>query len=245
MDTMNCQTCGAAMDSGNLDRRLAIITCDHCGAIFDLTRRPGGTTPKADQGTTPSRAPVAIPPRFRLKKTDSSLKISYRWFRAQDVFLLVFAIMWDGFLLLWYSSVPASGDSGFDLIFALVPLIHVAVGVGITYRAIAGFVNTTTLRAKQGELQIVHRPLPWWPAPTISTSDLEQLYVAKQVHHTKRSTTVTFELRAVTRTHHSQLLIRGFTELAQPLWLEQEIESYLGIRDRAVAGEVKPDDVRH
>ena len=55
---------------------------------------------------------------------------------------------------------------------------------------------------------------------------------------------MTYELRAVTRDHQGLLLLRGLHSLDQALWLEQEIELLLDIRDRPVAGELKSDDAQ-
>ncbi len=264
MRKLSCRSCGAELDAGQLDRRLAIIICSHCGAIFDLARRGGGGVtgddgeplaapegPSAktnnDGGeTSPERAPVAMPSRFRIERGSGRLAVRWRWFQWSDLFLLFFAIAWDSFLIGWYSMTTVMGDAPgpVKLIMLLFPLAHVAVGVGVTYRALAGLLNTTTVQVVDRTLSVRHFPLPWWPAPTIPVDSLEQLYVSKKVKHGKNTATVTYELRAVTREHNGRLLLGGLQSLDQALWLEQEIELLLGIRDRPVAGEYKGDDVQ-
>ncbi|MFW5921545.1 MAG: hypothetical protein ACOCUS_06870 [Polyangiales bacterium] len=122
----------------------------------------------------------------------------------------------------------------------IFPIAHVAVGVGITYGALATLLNTTTVRVTRGELHVRHFPLPWWPAPRIPTNALEQLYVERKVTSTKNGTKVRWNLRAVTRGHSGQKIVGGLEDMDQALYLEQEIESVLDIRDRAVAGEYRP-----
>ena len=134
------------------------------------------------------------------------------------------------------------GPGSMQLVMLLFPLVHVAVGVGITYRALAGLLNTSSVQVADRMLSVRHFPLPWWPAPKIPVDSLEQLYVSKKVKHGKNTATVTYELRAVTREHHGRKLLGGLQTLDQALWLEQEIELLLGIRDRPVAGEDKGGD---
>ncbi|MCA9717071.1 MAG: hypothetical protein H6713_03855 [Myxococcales bacterium] len=262
MRKLSCRSCGAELDGGQLDRRLAIITCSHCGAIFDLARRGGGgvngaastaedTSDRAGEpqvprgGDTPERAPVAMPSHFRVERDGGRLAVRWRWFQWSDIFLLFFAIAWDAFLVGFYAMMSLANDAPgpMKIIMYVFPLAHVAVGVGITYRALAGLLNTTTLVVEERTLSVRHFPLPWWPAPKIPVDSLEQLYATKKIKHGKNTATVTYELRAVTREHHGRLLLAGLQSLDQALWLEQEIELLLNIRDRPVAGEVKGDDV--
>ncbi len=266
MRKLSCRSCGAELDAGQLDRRLAIIICSHCGAIFDLARRgggglageggeqveaPAGPNAPPDAGarareSSPERAPVAMPSRFRIERGSDRLAVRWRWFQWSDLFLLFFAIAWDSFLIGWYSMTTVMGDAPgpMKLIMMVFPLAHVAVGVGVTYRALAGLLNTTSVQVADRTLSVRHFPLPWWPAPKIPVDSLEQLYVSKKVKHGKNTATVTYELRAVTRDHHGRKLLGGLQSLDQALWLEQEIELLLGIRDRPVAGEFKGDNVQ-
>jgi hypothetical protein len=235
------------MDAGDLDRRLGIVTCSHCGAIYDLTRRAGrdAVLPDATQALSkdeaPERAPAALPPKFSVdRKGTERLRVTWRWVDAKGLFLLFFAIAWDAFLVNWYAIGLSSDDA--PLIMLLFPIVHVAVGVGITYSALANLLNRTVLTVTRGTLRVKHSPLPWYPAPTIPTRDLEQLYVERAVSHTKNGTTVRWILRAVTREHTGLKVLPALDELSQALWLEQEIEDVLGIRDRPVAGEYEPGE---
>ena len=38
MESLSCKVCGAPLKADAVDRRLAIVTCHHCGSIFDLTK---------------------------------------------------------------------------------------------------------------------------------------------------------------------------------------------------------------
>ncbi len=245
MQALQCKSCGAAMRAASFDRRLGVVVCDHCGAIFDLTRRSDRATSapeleSAPRGPAPTRAPVALPDRFRVDSGPGGmLVVSWRWFQLPMLFLLFFAIAWDSFLLFWYAMAFTQADAPW--IMVVFPIAHVAAGVAITYGAIAGLVNRTRVLCSADTLKVRHGPLPWFPRPTIAVADLEQLYVERKVNHSKQSTTVTWNLLAVTRSHKGLPVVKGLDTMQQALWLEQELEQKLDIRDRPVAGEYRGD----
>ena len=70
------------------------------------------------------------------------------------------------------------------------------------------------------------------------TKDIEQLYATRKVTQGKNGTTETFELHGIRRDHSRFKILGGLEKLEQALWLEQEIEGLLGLRDRSVSGEV-------
>lgn len=248
MQTLSCRSCGAALSADDLDRRLAIITCRNCGSIFDLARRKDRESPAAAlvAEPPPERAPAAMPERFEVSdqsgKGGRRLTVTWRWFKPALLFLIPFAIAWDSFLVFWYATAfglagPMEAEAGAGLLMIIFPVGHVAAGVVVTYLAITNVVNRTRLRVTPSELTVRHFPIPGWPNPTVPVAQVEQLFVTRKVSRNKNGSTVTYELRAVTREHASLKLVGGLEELEQALWLEQEIERVLDLRDRPVAGE--------
>lgn len=238
------------MSSLDLDRRLGIVSCRHCGAIYDLTRTDQRVSEETDGSQSSmkekmERAPAALPERFSVELGRGDLlRIRWRWFKPVAFFLLFFCLGWDGFLLAWYTTGVAS-NTELSLLFFVFPLGHVAVGVGLTYYTAALFLNRTTVTVKRHELRVSHSPLPWAPSPRIPVRDLEQIYIERKVSHNDSGTSVTFQLMAVTRTHTGQKLVGGLSELGQALYLEQEVERVLGVRDRPVAGEHREHGTQH
>jgi len=240
------------MGGTGLDRRLGVVVCDHCGAIFDLTRREDRSeAPKRAQESgdkpRPDRAPVALPKHFQVQRiSDRRLVVRWRWFQPSAILLLIFAIAWNSFLVGWYQTAMVGPNTDWGAI--LFPIGHVAAGVVITYSALSKLLNHTVLTCVRGAsgkgvMKVRHGPMPWFPQPTIPTQDLEQLYVERKVSHRKNSTTVTWNVLAVTRDHSGLPLIKGLDTLQEALWLEQEIEEVLDIRDRPVAGEYRGEGV--
>jgi hypothetical protein len=192
--------------------------------------------PKEPVGDVPE---VPIPERFNVTRNANELTVTWRWFRAYHVFLLFFAIAWDAFLLFWYFG-PMAGQGG--LIFQIFPIAHVAVGIGLTYVVLTGFLNRTLISVRHGKLRISHGPLPWRGNRLLARSDLRQLFVAEKTnHHTdkggRRTVTTTWHLCAVLETGKELTLLKGLETKGQAQYLETTFEQHLGIEDRRVAGE--------
>jgi len=100
-----------------------------------------------------------LPEHLVMMREAGGLTLVYAWFRPMYVFLLFFCIFWDGFLVFWYRTALAHPSPGSIALW--FPLIHVGVGVGITYSTIAGFLNRTRVSVDAGEVTIRHGPVPW------------------------------------------------------------------------------------
>ena len=175
------------------------------------------------------------PDNVTLTQEADGIRIAYRWFSWRYVFLLAFCVFWDGFLVFWYHLVLAQPSR--DNVMLWFPLIHVAVGLGLTYATLAGFVNRTSVRASTGELSVRHGPLPWLAPRPVPASDVAQLFREEILRTGRGGTTARYRLSAVLRNGRKRKL---FTcESADViLYVEQEAERYLGIADRRVTGEM-------
>ena len=72
---------------------------------------------------------IGLPDKMEIVRRSNGIEIVRRWFGPQVIFMTLFAVAWDVFLVFWYSMAGGSGN----LMMLLFPLIHVAVGIGITY----------------------------------------------------------------------------------------------------------------
>jgi hypothetical protein len=183
---------------------------------------------------------VPIPERFTVTHTANEFTVTWRWWRAHLVFLLFFVIAWDAFLLFWYFGAPSGGG----LIFMIFPIAHVAVGIGLTYYVLTGFVNRTLIGVQHGRLRIHHGPLPWRGNRKIPRDELRQLFVTEQTHRNTNksghiSVTSSWNLCAMLETGRELTLLKRLETKGQAQWLEQVFEEHLGISDRRVAGEAE------
>ncbi|MBI5548477.1 MAG: hypothetical protein HY901_31735 [Deltaproteobacteria bacterium] len=235
MNELRCKRCSLNIHAEDVHADLGIAKCRACHAVMDLlSREPAGGPPERPA----SRAEVAIPKRFKVEQQGSTLSIEWRWFTLAAIFLIFFCCFWDGFLVLWYGLSFSSGEA--PAMMLLFPLIHVAIGAGLSWYTLALLINRTRLEVGSGMLRVRHSPLPWPGNRELSATSIEQLYCVEVVHRGKNGTSYTYDLMAVLRTGTKPLKLIGRLEKPeQALFLEQRIESFLGIEDRPVSGELR------
>lgn len=204
--------------------------CSSCAAVFGFADKVAGAALHA-------KREVQMPRGYSLGTDGADLVITRRWFSAKYIFLLFFCIFWDGFLFFWYSTAVSGGA---PLVAILFPLLHVGVGVFLTYTTIAGFLNRTRVSVNPAELRIKHYPLPWPGNRTVPRQELEQLFCSEKLSNSKNGVHYTYGLYAVLAGGRREKLVTGLDSPEDALFLEQKIEGYLGITDRPVVGEMRP-----
>jgi len=161
-----------------------------------------------------------------------------RWFSPVYFVLLFFCVIWNGFLLLFYGVLTTSGAPFFAFLF---PALHVAVGVGLAYATVSGFVNRTVVEVDRGDvLTVRHGPLPWPGATSIPVADIAQVFVTERTSRSdSESVQASYAMNVLTRSGRRAVLVRGMlSSLEHALYIEQELERRLRIKDRPVPGEV-------
>ncbi len=225
---LNCPYCGSqiSVEHINLDRLIA--KCAGCNAVFSFE----GTidAPGIQQ---PKRLDVPMPNGIAVANNGYDLTIIRRWFSLKYIFLTFFCLIWDGFLLFWYSMALSQGV----WIMALFATGHAAIGVFLTYTVIAGYFNRTTINVSRVALAVSHGPLPWPGRKQLDSAGIRQMYCKEQIHRGKNSTNYTYEVHVALNTGKDEKLVTGLENSEQALYLEQEIERFLGIKDQPVRGE--------
>jgi hypothetical protein len=183
-----------------------------------------------------------LPRPANLQVEENMLDITFqrKWFSPVYIIMLVFSFFWNGFLIFWYSTASQM-DGPLKWIFLLFPLLHVAAGVSIFYIGIAGLVNKTIFKVDKMELSVKHTPLPWTGNKTVSRSDLKQFYTKKTISHGRNSTTITYDLMAITRDDSIEKILTGLTTPEEPKYIERKIENFWNITDVRVEGEYMGD----
>ncbi len=168
--------------------------------------------------------------KLEVEEHGNELTITKRWFGYGVLFLIMFAIIWDGFLIVWYGMAFAGGAPTIAILF---PLLHVAAGIGITYTAITGLVNSTVLKINDNALTIKHGPLPWPGNKTVDVTDIEQFYVKQSAHTKDGNTTYSYMVRAKSSTGKDIKILKipNWKDADEALKIERLIENHLGIKD--------------
>ena len=174
-----------------------------------------------------------MPKHVTVKTAGANLEIVRRWFNPGYFFLLFFCILWNGFMVFWHVMAISQGA----WLMSFFGLIHTAVGVGLAYTVLAGFLNSTVISVGHG-VSIKHRPLPWKGEKSIPRDQVDQVYCIEKIHRGKNGTTTTYQVVVRDAAGKKQTLLKRLMDADQALFVEQQIERFLGIKDTYVQGEL-------
>lgn len=231
---LKCPSCASPLSAENFDREHGFIKCGYCHALMTLPKA-GSESGGGSEAAFRPRGEVPLPQGMRIEQTAHGMAILRRWFTPAILFLVFFCIAWDGFLVFWYSVAFSMNGPWIMKVF---PIAHVAIGVGLTYFTIASLFNTTRIEVGRGELTIAHGPVPWKGGKRIPSSDIDQLYCKEKISRGKHGYSYTYSVWAAMKDGSSAKVIANNMETDQALFIEQQLERTLGIRDRAVPGEL-------
>lgn len=228
---LKCPACGSFFRSEDVDAARGFLTCSYCRALVPFSQGPS-RQPVASN----ARPLVPLPPRFTLDEELRGVRITRRWFSAKFVFFAFFCVVWNGFLIGWYSMAAAGG---MPLVAALVPILHVGVGAWLSYFTLAGFLNTTTIQVRPNEISVHHGPLPWPNNTSLDPTSIDQLYCKERIHNGKNGTTTSYEVWVAMTNGTSKKILSGLDDAEQALFVEQRIERALDLVDRPMSQELR------
>lgn len=246
---IDCQECGARILAEDLHLPTSMAKCRNCNAVFSFAPRVQSAAvdkverlrpPRPDGLQIHEMSVAPTEPGYRDAPRDrTTLVIVRRWFSPLFIFLAFFCMAWDGFLFFWYSNLVGA-PGAVTVIAGLFPIVHVAVGVGLTYYTIAGFFNRTTFRLDERNLSVRHGPLPWKGNCVLPRDDIKQLYCEHEVSRGKNGPSHSYYLSAVRM--NQQKVRLGSMPVAQAKYIEDILEERLGIGDMRVPGEAGPNE---
>lgn len=181
-----------------------------------------------------SQAPIVpLPEGIQVLYDRDAFIIRRRWFSALAIFLLFFALFWNGFMVVWMGIALISGA----WIMAAFGSIHALIGLGLAYYCLASFLNTTDVSVDPNYLTVRHYPLPWPGAKKLKVHNIQQLYTKEQISRSKNGTSISYRVHAITVDNREQRLVTGLKDATQAKYIEREIEKVLGLDDIPVSGE--------
>ena len=237
---IKCRFCKAAVqvENVNLDRMLA--KCGSCNSIFDISSQvPQAAAPAGQPTKRRERGNVPMPKNVTMESGGSSLSITRKWKTAAGCFLLFFALFWNG---ITWSFVVATltgnmkGASGFTVLF-LIPFVLVGLVTG--YLALAFLINHTVIKVERSILSVSHGPLRWPGNKEVQVGDVVQLFCEEyEAYRQNHRPVYHYAVKAKTRGGGKILIVKGFNEAEQALFVEQELEHHLRIENQVVTGEI-------
>ncbi|HET7228897.1 MAG TPA: hypothetical protein VFJ16_02715 [Longimicrobium sp.] len=223
-----CPSCRVPVAADDVNLSTGLAKCRTCNNVFRFD-----TEPELAAAPARKRPLSGKPDRVVMSEGNGELTIAYRWFSPKFIFLTFFCIFWDGILLVWYATALASGA----WLMALFPVLHVAVGIGLTYWVLCGYVNTTTIRLDGSRMSVRHHPLPWPGNRDYAFAQVAQLYCEEKVSRGRNGVSCTYNLGALLHDGKRKTVISGADSPDLPLFLEQHAEAWMRITDVPVAGE--------
>ena len=222
-----CKRCNEPIPAENVHLDNHLAKCSSCDAVFDF--RDQVTRVQAHKRET-----LEAPKGIELQTTMDGLQIVRRWYSPKAIALLIFCLFWDGFMVVWFGIAISQKQ----WMMAAFGTLHGAVGVGLTYFCIAGFVNRTYIRISFNDITISHKPMPWFGAKSVSLGKIKQIFTIEKLHRNKNRTSYTYDVLFLDHDGNETKLVSGLEKPNQALYIEQEIESTLGIKDVPVSGEL-------
>ncbi|MEM7605071.1 MAG: hypothetical protein AAF411_06910, partial [Myxococcota bacterium] len=228
--------CGALVPPEEIRASRRIARCPSCDATIDLIESDGTLIPAGFRAPPPpDRLTIEIdeapPPRtgsYReaIETRGGRFVASFRWFRPVTIFLTLFAVMWNGFLLMWYSIAFSTSAPVMMLVF---PLIHVAVGVGIGLYALAGWFNRTRIGVENGAAFCKHGPIPtpFKRSAEVRLDDVDLFEVDRKLVRTNRSSVERWNVRARLRSGKRKVLASGLEDEEMARYLARKLERFL------------------
>ena len=224
-----CPSCRVPVAAEDVALETGLAKCRTCNSVFRFD-------------DLPELARSLVRPRPRVEKPNSlitwddghGLTLQYRWFSPKFIFLALFCLFWDGFLLFWYVVAIGSGN----LLMTIFPILHVMAGIALTYWTVAGFVNTTTVLIDGSRLRVTHHPLPWGKPVELRMFQVKQLFCDEKISRGENGPSYNYNLNARLHDGVRRTLVSGLDSPEIPLYLEQHAEEWMQLRDEPVAGEL-------
>lgn len=230
-----CDSCGSDIHGKDININSSLAKCGKCNTVFSIKEDHFFTEERA------GRPEMIMPEGTDVLELSESLDIRLDWLKSHPRgtlgFLTFFTALWNGIL------VMIAGGALFSGAFDMLPFmsIHILVGVGLMYYLSMVYFNYTDIIVTTSYLSINHRPIknPFKKGKEIRSTDIDQLYVSKYVSSTTNGNpNYAYGLYAILKTNKRKiLLVKGMNRETQ-LYLEQEIERYLKIKDRPVADSI-------
>lgn len=227
---MNCPKCDAEVPADDINLQSLVGMCRRCNEVFRvLDQLP--EKPASPRARYPRPASIVV------VEDGDSRAMQYRWFKPVFLFLLFFCIAWDSFLIFWYATAIAGpGNDGFGIIMVIFPILHVAVGIGLTYFVICGFVNRTVIGITGDLFFVRHRPMPFFGNKTLPAGSLREVYVEVTYHtnrHSRGRVSETYTVAAVTDDGQRHKIVSAL-ELPETRFIMQQINDWLDLKPSAL-----------
>lgn len=178
-----------------------------------------------------------LPDKMSIDYYDEYIHIQKKWFGTGTVILTVFMGFWfSGFVFLFI----LAGDEIFESIAAvtyILPVAFITISGLVFYTLAAYWLNKTDIFVSHDLMEVKIGPVPWRGNLRRETTSIRQFYIRKIVIKNKNGTSITYDVRFKDIDDSDHLLLRRLETYEGALFMERQIEKYLGINNIEVDGE--------
>ncbi len=236
LEALTCPTCGAPGQAEDIHPDLQYVMCAYCGKAFG----PGATRAAQE----PVRKPLNLPKGIQMNIDASGLTLRYRWFKPKILLLILLTTIFALPLIFFIGMSLYELSLGINPFEDITPLeASVLIIIGGAYllavsllanTVLVGLFNTTIIHITREQMTIRDTPVPQLRNRTIEAKSLEQIYVKTRSYGDRGEL---YTVRARLDDGSDFCLLSGFETPDVALYIEQEIERYLGIQDRRMPEE--------
>ena len=220
---ISCRKCGASIPSPNINLQTLFAKCGQCDQVFSI----------ANQFARPLLL-QPLPKNLIVEKDDRGLFLRWRWFTVKTIPLLLIAIFFN--VVLWAGIMAVAIENG-TFPFELILIPHYWAGLLIGCMVVAHLLNRTMIYVTRKQLHVRSRPIPSFHGWNLSSADIQQLYVKEAVSRNQKNES-TFSVYALYDCNQALRLVGGLHSADLALQIEAQIETFLGIEDVPIHGEV-------
>lgn len=227
---LSCPKCNHFISGKDINIEKTVAKCEQCQHVFAFEH---------DSSTRKLKPAALIPEGVETLKLKSELDIRLKWSdtttKGGRWFILLFTTFWNLIVLPFAVGAIVSGAWGILLFLSA----HLAVGLGLLWHLATIFFNQTSISVTKHKIRIRTLPLRslLWKSKEIDTDKIKQLYVTRYVQSTSNGNpNHAYALYAIMNNGDKVSLIRGMNRETQ-VYVEQEIEGYLGIKNKKVPEE--------
>jgi hypothetical protein len=181
------------------------------------------------------------PSNIKIDQTNNGITIRKRWLHQKTLYLIFFTTLWDSLVLPHYEQLlaPIFTSSLYEVLFPffLYKVLFLFFTIVLNYITLAKWFNRTYIVAGNQEIVVNYKPFPvlYLKNKKFYIVDIERLYSKKKIQNANRNPT--YQIFLQTRTGIDKKLI-FFKERKEALFVEETLETYFQIQDRARVGEI-------
>lgn len=220
----NCYLCGALLFEHNIDSQTGLAHCPDCHAIFSVNLPQNGK---------PALDTIDMPKGFTSTRDDDGLHLIYRW-RKGSLPVQVLSVALINIFVLWWLA-DAFNQRRIDL--AALGLVFLAFGIWTIASLLLTLFNRTHIRVSLNQLTVRSGPFSISSSQAMPREQIKQVYVVQFKNGTGRHRRISYRVQAALFDYPDMVIVPHLGDSTDALYIEQQIERFLSLRDVRVAGE--------